>query len=284
MATARFLERARRPAPDARHAWSSPRRCRSTARASTSATSTGASPRARGPRSSSLARAWELRCPACGRELTPMPTRETKPLIPTSVYAITKRDHEELCLVVGRGLRHPDGRPALLQRLRPGPGALEPVHRCRRDLRLAAAERPPAGHLRGRRSSRATSSTSATSSRASCSRSSPRQAVGHAVNLGTGRPTTVRRGRRASSRPGSASTSSPSSRAVPRRRHPPLLRRPDPRRASCSASRPRRRFEDGMGELRAVGRRDRRPTTGSTTPPRSWPPAVWPASGLERSP
>ncbi len=30
-----------------------------------------------------------------------MPTRETKPLIPTSVYAITKRDHEELCLVLG---------------------------------------------------------------------------------------------------------------------------------------------------------------------------------------
>jgi dTDP-L-rhamnose 4-epimerase len=30
-----------------------------------------------------------------------VPTAETKPLIPTSVYAITKRDHEELCLVVG---------------------------------------------------------------------------------------------------------------------------------------------------------------------------------------
>ena len=28
-------------------------------------------------------------------------TRESKPLIPTSVYAITKRDHEELCLVTG---------------------------------------------------------------------------------------------------------------------------------------------------------------------------------------
>ena len=48
-----------------------------------------------------LAREWECRCPECGRPLEPRPTRETKPLIPTSIYAITKRDHEELCLVTG---------------------------------------------------------------------------------------------------------------------------------------------------------------------------------------
>ena len=48
-----------------------------------------------------LAREWECRCPECGRELRPRPTRETKPLIPTSIYAITKRDHEEMALVVG---------------------------------------------------------------------------------------------------------------------------------------------------------------------------------------
>ena len=48
-----------------------------------------------------LAREWECRCPECGRALEPRPTRETKPLIPTSIYAITKRDHEELCLVTG---------------------------------------------------------------------------------------------------------------------------------------------------------------------------------------
>ena len=48
-----------------------------------------------------LARQWECLCPDCGRELQPRGTRETKPLIPTSVYAITKRDHEELCLVTG---------------------------------------------------------------------------------------------------------------------------------------------------------------------------------------
>ena len=46
-------------------------------------------------------RRWECYCPTCGRELEPIGTAETKPLIPTSVYAINKRDHEELCLVVG---------------------------------------------------------------------------------------------------------------------------------------------------------------------------------------
>jgi dTDP-L-rhamnose 4-epimerase len=46
-------------------------------------------------------RQWECVCPTCGTPLRPVPTRETKPLIPTSVYAITKRDHEELCQVVG---------------------------------------------------------------------------------------------------------------------------------------------------------------------------------------
>jgi dTDP-L-rhamnose 4-epimerase len=46
-------------------------------------------------------RTWECLCPECGQELVPRATREQKPLIPTSVYAITKRDHEELSLVVG---------------------------------------------------------------------------------------------------------------------------------------------------------------------------------------
>jgi dTDP-L-rhamnose 4-epimerase len=45
---------------------------------------------------------WELRCPKCERVLSALPTAESKPFVPTSVYAITKRDHEELFLVVGR--------------------------------------------------------------------------------------------------------------------------------------------------------------------------------------
>jgi dTDP-L-rhamnose 4-epimerase len=56
-----------------------------------------------GPRAEAqlAARQWECLCPECGAELEPVPTREAKPLIPTSVYAVAKRDHEELSLVVG---------------------------------------------------------------------------------------------------------------------------------------------------------------------------------------
>lgn len=44
---------------------------------------------------------YELHCPRCGRVVAPEPTPESKPLRPTSVYAVTKRDHEELFLSVG---------------------------------------------------------------------------------------------------------------------------------------------------------------------------------------
>ena len=44
---------------------------------------------------------YEMHCPICGRVAEPRPTPESKPLQPTSVYAVTKRDHEELFLSVG---------------------------------------------------------------------------------------------------------------------------------------------------------------------------------------
>jgi dTDP-L-rhamnose 4-epimerase len=45
---------------------------------------------------------WELNCPHCERELEPLATDEDKPLFPTSIYAISKRDQEEMCLAIGR--------------------------------------------------------------------------------------------------------------------------------------------------------------------------------------
>jgi dTDP-L-rhamnose 4-epimerase len=45
---------------------------------------------------------WELHCPICHRSVEPLPTDEDKPLQSTSIYAITKKDQEEMCLTVGR--------------------------------------------------------------------------------------------------------------------------------------------------------------------------------------
>lgn len=45
---------------------------------------------------------WEMLCPVCTTPMAPLPTPETKRLEPSSVYAITKRDHEELFLSIGQ--------------------------------------------------------------------------------------------------------------------------------------------------------------------------------------
>jgi dTDP-L-rhamnose 4-epimerase len=47
---------------------------------------------------------WAMTCPVegCGRAVEAIPTGEDKPLQPLSIYAIGKRDHEEMFLAVGR--------------------------------------------------------------------------------------------------------------------------------------------------------------------------------------
>ena len=49
-----------------------------------------------------LSSRWEPACPVCGRDLAPLPTDESKPLCPTSVYGVTKRSQEETVLVMGK--------------------------------------------------------------------------------------------------------------------------------------------------------------------------------------
>jgi dTDP-L-rhamnose 4-epimerase len=51
------------------------------------------------------ARRWELSID--GEELAPIATTEEKPLRPASIYAINKRDHEEMFLAVGQALGIP---------------------------------------------------------------------------------------------------------------------------------------------------------------------------------
>ena len=45
---------------------------------------------------------WETRCPQCGVDLTPLPTNEQKPLQYTSIYALSKKDQEQMCLLFGK--------------------------------------------------------------------------------------------------------------------------------------------------------------------------------------
>lgn len=45
---------------------------------------------------------WDLLCPSCNGVLSPAPTPESKPSTIDSVYALSKRDQEELCLIFGR--------------------------------------------------------------------------------------------------------------------------------------------------------------------------------------
>ncbi len=45
---------------------------------------------------------WDPGCPRCSGPLTPRPTSEDKGSEVTSVYALSKRDQEELCLTYGR--------------------------------------------------------------------------------------------------------------------------------------------------------------------------------------
>jgi len=45
---------------------------------------------------------WEHRCGTCDTALDPVNTPESKPRDSTSIYAITKKDQEEMCLSIGR--------------------------------------------------------------------------------------------------------------------------------------------------------------------------------------
>ena len=45
---------------------------------------------------------WEVLCPECGELLNPLPTDEEKPQICNSIYALTKKDQEEMTVMWGK--------------------------------------------------------------------------------------------------------------------------------------------------------------------------------------
>jgi len=50
---------------------------------------------------------WEVHCPLCDAYVSPIPTSEEKPQQANSIYALTKREQEEIALMVGRTYRIP---------------------------------------------------------------------------------------------------------------------------------------------------------------------------------
>ncbi|MCS7181206.1 MAG: SDR family NAD(P)-dependent oxidoreductase [bacterium] len=50
---------------------------------------------------------WEPKCPLCAGKIKPSPTPETLPLKSNSIYAITKKEQEEMCLLIGKTYKIP---------------------------------------------------------------------------------------------------------------------------------------------------------------------------------
>jgi dTDP-L-rhamnose 4-epimerase len=142
------------------------------------------------PEEQLLARQWELVCPSCGTELAPVGTRETKALIPTSIYAITKRDHEELCLVTGAAY----GIPAVALRFFNVYGPGQALSNPYTGVAAIFASRLLNGHapiiFEDGEQSRDFIHVSDIVRAITLALESER-AAGNAINLGTGRPSTV---------------------------------------------------------------------------------------------
>lgn len=50
---------------------------------------------------------WEVHCPRCGKYLKPLPTPEETPQMCNSIYAVNKRNQEEMVLAIGRAYKIP---------------------------------------------------------------------------------------------------------------------------------------------------------------------------------
>ncbi|HWY89919.1 MAG TPA: NAD-dependent epimerase/dehydratase family protein [Solirubrobacteraceae bacterium] len=142
------------------------------------------------PEEQLLARQWELVCPQCDRQLSPVGTRETKSLIPTSIYAITKRDHEELCLVTGAAYGIPSVALRFFNVYGPGQALSNPYTGVAAIFASRLLNgRPPIIFEDGEQSRDFIHVSDIV--RAIMLALESEKAAGHAINLGTGRPSTV---------------------------------------------------------------------------------------------
>ena len=177
---------------------------------------------------------------------------ESKPLQPTSIYAIGKRDHEEMFLALGRAY----GVPTTALRFFNVYGPRQALSNPYTGVAAIFASRLLNGRapvdLRGRRPEPRLHPRLATSPPAIERALDPARADGAALNLGTGRGVSVlevaavaRRRPRRRRRAGAP-------RRLPRRRHPPLLRRDRARRGALGFA-PRVGFAAGHGASSSGG-------------------------------
>lgn len=142
------------------------------------------------PEEQLLARSWEMYCPSCGNEMRPVGTRETKPLIPTSIYAINKRDHEEMSIVVGAAYGIPTVALRFFNIYGPGQALSNPYTGVAAIFASRLLNgRPPILFEDGAQSRDFTHVSDVVQGILLALESET--AVGQAVNLGTGRPVTV---------------------------------------------------------------------------------------------
>jgi len=142
------------------------------------------------PEEQLLARQWELTCPQCGARLEPVGTSETKPLIPTSIYAINKRDHEEMALVTGAAYGIPTVALRFFNVYGPGQALSNPYTGVAAIFASRLLNRKPPIIFEDGRQTRDFTHVSDIVRGILLALESD-DAVGHAVNLGTGRPTSV---------------------------------------------------------------------------------------------
>ncbi len=137
-----------------------------------------------------IARRWSCTCPHCGRDVRSIPTRESKQLIPTSVYAITKRDHEELCLVTGRAYGIPTVALRFFNAYGPGQALSNPYTGVAVIFASRLMNRhPPVIFEDGEQSRDFIHVSDIVEGIALALDAAP--AVDQTINLGTGRPTTI---------------------------------------------------------------------------------------------
>ena len=122
--------------------------------------------------------------------MSPVPTRETKPLIPTSIYAINKRDHEEMGIVTGAAYGIPTAALRFFNIYGPGQALSNPYTGVAAIFASRLLNgRPPMIFEDGAQARDFTHVSDVVRGILLALESDA--AVGQAINLGTGRPTSV---------------------------------------------------------------------------------------------